>query len=93
MDALILPTMPTKACRLPSSPDTREVFSIAWSNLQNTAPFNVSGHPALSVPCGLSDGLPIGLMIVGRHFEDSLVLRLGHAMQSALVETGAFRLT
>ena len=46
----IMPTTPTKACPLPIAPDTREVFSVAWSNLQNTAPFNVSGNPALSVP-------------------------------------------
>ena len=39
----------------------------------------VTGNPALSVPCGMSDGLPIGLMLVGRHFDDATVLRAGHA--------------
>jgi aspartyl-tRNA(Asn)/glutamyl-tRNA(Gln) amidotransferase subunit A len=48
-----------------------------------TRPWNVTGHPALSVPCGFSrGGLPIGLQIVGRHFDDATVLRVGHAYQS-----------
>jgi Asp-tRNA(Asn)/Glu-tRNA(Gln) amidotransferase A subunit family amidase len=46
------------------------------------APFNLTGQPALSVPCGLSsEGLPIGLQILGRHGEDALVLKVGHAYQ------------
>ena len=42
-----------------------------------------TGHPAISVPCGLSDGLPIGMMLVGRHFDDATVLRAGHAFQAS----------
>jgi amidase len=81
VDVLLMPTTPMKACRLPTSGDITEIVNVAWSNLQNTAPFNVSGHPALSVPCGSTDGLPIGAMIVGRHFEDGLVLRIGNALE------------
>ena len=46
-------------------------------------PFDVTGNPALSVPCGMSDGLPIGMMLVGRHFDDATVLRAGHAFQAS----------
>ena len=49
-----------------------------------TYPFNMTGQPALSVPCGFADnGLPIGLQIVGARFADELVLRAGHAYQQA----------
>jgi amidase len=50
----------------------------------NTAPFDVSGHPATSVPAGLADGLPAGLMIVGRHFDDATCLRAAHAFETAV---------
>ncbi|MEU3608329.1 amidase [Streptomyces sp. NPDC035033] len=48
-----------------------------------TAPFNVTGHPALVVPAGFSrDGLPFGLQIVGRHFDERKLLRIGQAFES-----------
>jgi amidase len=47
----------------------------------NTAAFDVTGHPALSVPCGMAGGLPIGMMLVGRHFEDDMVLRVAAAYE------------
>ena len=50
----------------------------------NTAPFDVSGHPATSVPAGLADGLPAGLMIVGRHFDDATCLRVAQAFETAV---------
>jgi aspartyl-tRNA(Asn)/glutamyl-tRNA(Gln) amidotransferase subunit A len=49
-----------------------------------THPFNLTGHPAITVPCGwTSDGLPVGLQIVGRWFEDALVLRAAAALEGA----------
>lgn len=49
-----------------------------------TYPFNMTGQPALSVPCGFdAAGLPVGLQIVGGRFHDELVLRAGHAYQQA----------
>ena len=44
---------------------------------------NVVGAPALSVPCGFKDGLPMGLQIMGRPMEEETVFRLGHAYQEA----------
>jgi amidase len=52
--------------------------------MPNTCPFDVTGHPATSVPAGLHDGLPVGLMIVGRHLADSLCLRVARAYENAV---------
>lgn len=47
-----------------------------------TTPFNIGGQPALNLPCGFSkDGLPISLQLAGRHFEEALLFRVGHAYQ------------
>lgn len=56
----------------------REVETIA-----NTASFNRTGHPALSVPAGDVDGLPVGLMLVGSRFDDATVLNVGYALEQA----------
>lgn len=62
-----------------------EVFSRAAELGAFTAPFNVSGQPAISVPAGLSNkGHPIGVQIVGRRGEDATVLALGRALEAAL---------
>ena len=81
-DVLVLPTTAMKARPFPpaGAPIT-EVLGAALGNLHNTSPFDVTGNPALSVPCGTSDGLPVGMMLVGRHFDDATVLRAGHAFQ------------
>jgi amidase len=75
-DALVMPSTPMKAHR-------REERA-PYSNVTNTAPFDITGHPGLSVPCGMSDGLPIGLMLIGRHFEDATLLQLGHAYEQSV---------
>lgn len=83
-DLLLTPTLP-----LPAFDAGREVPSgrpaERWSSWTPfTYPFNMTGQPALSVPCGLtSKGLPVGLQIVARRYADELVLRAGHAYQSA----------
>ena len=50
----------------------------------NMGQFDLTGHPALSVPVGFSGGLPIGMMIVGRHFDESTLLRLAYALSLKL---------
>ncbi|HEX6024277.1 MAG TPA: amidase [Solirubrobacter sp.] len=81
-DVLLLPTTPMKAREIPVDGGIPEILAAALGNLNNTSPFDVTGNPALSVPCGTSDGLPVGAMFVGRHFDDATVLRAGHAYQS-----------
>ena len=44
-------------------------------------PFNASGSPTLSVPCGFAEGLPLGLQLVGPHLSEALLCRVGHAFQ------------
>src|SRR4051812_21338182 len=83
VDVLLLPTTAMKAMPIPRDGGIPAVLAAALGNLHNTSPFDVTGNPALSVPCGTSDGLPIGAMFVGRHFDDATVLRAGHALQSA----------
>jgi len=53
----------------------------ATEMLVNTCPTGVSHHPALSVPCGRSDGLPIGMMLIGRHFDEATIYRAAHAFE------------
>ncbi len=82
-DVLLLPTTAMKAREIPVGGGIGETLAAALGNLHNTAPIDVTGNPALSVPCGTSDGLPVGAMFVGRHFDDATVLRAGHAYQLA----------
>ncbi len=83
--ALLFPTTPIPAPPL----DAREISldglteDVRWWLIRCTRPVNVTGHPALSVPCGLTAaGLPIGLQLVGRHFDEATLLRIGHAFEA-----------
>ena len=49
--------------------------------IPNTAPFNASGHPAMSIPCGMSQGLPIGMMLIGKSYNESTIYRAAHAFE------------
>ena len=83
-DLLLMPTTPMPAHRNDAGGDPKAVIDHAWDMLYNTAPFDMSGHPAISVPCGkTSEGLPIGLMLVGRRFDDATVLRAAHAFEQS----------
>ena len=82
-DVLLLPTGPMVAH--PHDTRRHEIGSEtapARHALTCTVPFDLTGSPALSVPFGLSDGgLPIGVQIVGRHFEEPTILRVGAALE------------
>ena len=84
-DVLVTPTMPMKAPRLVDHPmGIREVVERAEYMGLNTYPTNVTGHPSLTVPCGIGENdLPIGLQLVGKHFDESLLFRVGHTFESA----------
>ena len=53
----------------------------------NTAPFDATGHPAMSIPCGMSDGLPIGLMLIGKYYDESTIYRAAAAFEAAATGT------
>ena len=83
-DLLMMPTTPMKATPLPS-PDAplSLVIQRAFEMLENTAPFDVSGHPAMSIPCGMSDGLPIGCMLIGKYWAESTIYQAAAAFEAA----------
>jgi amidase len=73
-----------KATPLPAPGASREeVCQRAFEMITNTAPFDITHHPAMSVPCGMVDGLPVGLMLVGRHFDEMTIYRAAHAFEQA----------
>lgn len=85
-DVVLTPTTSTTAFRaegpMPSEIDGREIK--VMHAITFTYPFNVSGHPAVSIPCGYDDeGLPVGLQIVGRRHADHVVLQLAAAFEQA----------
>ncbi len=83
-DLLLLPTVPLKPTLLPpADADIETVVMRALEVSGNTAPFNLSRYPALSLPCGVSEGLPIGMVLVGRHYEESTIYRAAHAFEQA----------
>jgi len=82
VDILIMPTTPMKAMPLPpKNPTPAEYFGTALGMIQNTSPFDCTHHPAMNVPCAKSDGLPVGMMLIGRKFEDDVVLRAADAFE------------
>jgi len=84
-DALILPTTMTTA---PPFSDF-ESGDPVWTAMR-TIPFNLSGHPALTVPIGFHKGMPLGMQIVGAKGRDALVLQIGAAFEAA-TDHGAMR--
>lgn len=90
VDCLIMPTVPIKAPRSTSSKNEDESlrqglgYRVAGLEGRNTVAFNSTGHPALSIPCALSQGLPVGMMLVGPHFSDGLLLRIAHSFSQSV---------
>ncbi|WP_099224959.1 Asp-tRNA(Asn)/Glu-tRNA(Gln) amidotransferase subunit GatA [Listeria costaricensis] len=79
-DVIIGPTAPTTAFNIDGmihDPITMYLNDIL------TIPINLSGVPAISVPCGFSDGMPVGLQIIGNHFEEAKIYQVAHAFEQA----------
>ena len=86
VDALVTPTTVLAASRIdqPSVSIGGKEFPVAAHIARATRPFNMTGLPAISVPCGFTpDGLPIGLQLVGRPFEEATVLHLAYAYEQS----------
>ena len=83
-DLLLTPTTAMKAPPIPPADASLELWcQRAFEMITNTAPFDVTGHPAMSVPCGMSDGLPVGLQIIGRRYDESTIYRAASAFEQA----------
>jgi amidase len=85
VDLLLLPATPIKASELPPE-DCGPVESVHRSFemfVGSGGQFNITGMPAISVPCAMSEGLPIGMALAGRRFEDSVVLNAAHSFETS----------
>jgi aspartyl-tRNA(Asn)/glutamyl-tRNA(Gln) amidotransferase subunit A len=80
-DVLVSPTSPTVAFRVGEKAENP--LAMYLSDLL-TIPSCMAGLPGLSIPCGLSDGLPVGLQLVGAQFAENTLFRVGHALERAV---------
>ena len=85
VDVLATPTLPLCGWEVSQSHveiagRPEHVLHACW---RYTYPWNLTGLPALSVPCGFADGLPVGLQLVGKPFDEATILRVGEAYQQA----------
>lgn len=86
VDVILAPTVPLVAPAIGQTFEPRGPFNVAPRAIANraTVPCNLTGAPALSVPCGFNaEGLPVGLQIMGPPFSEALVLRVGAAYEAA----------
>ena len=82
VDAIVTPTTPTPAFKLGEKTDDPLAMYLADIF---TVTANLAGIPGISIPCGTSkEGLPIGMQVFGKHFDEPMVLRVGHAAEHAL---------
>ena len=83
-DLLLMPTLPIKATPLPPPDASLALYcQRAFEMLANTSPFDVTGHPAMSIPCAMSDGLPVGLMLVAAKWREATIYRAAAAFEQA----------
>jgi amidase len=83
-DLLLMPTTPLKATPLPGPQASREEYvGKAFKLGSNTLPFDIPHHPAMAVPCGMSDGLPVSVMLVGKHFDEPAIYKAAYAFEQA----------
>jgi amidase len=85
VDVFVMPTVPFKAKEIPAEcvdgTGTHYPVNLEIGQTLNTSPFNCTGHPALSIPCGMSEGLPIGMMLVGREFKEGLLYQVAAVLE------------
>lgn len=82
VDLLATPTSPTVAFALGSK--VNDPLALYLADI-NTVPVNIAGLPAVSVPCGFVEGLPVGLQLIARPWEEATMLRLAHAYEQATI--------
>ena len=80
VDAILAPTSPNVAFKIGAKVDDPLAM---YLNDACTLPVNIAGLPGISVPCGLSEGLPVGLQVIGRAFDEATILRVADAYERA----------
>jgi amidase len=84
-DLLFMPTLPLTATALPDeNAPISEILQRAFEVIPNTAPFDCTHHPAMTLPVGFADGLPVGGMLVGRFYEERTVYQAAAAFERAV---------
>jgi amidase len=84
VDLLLMPTLPIKATPIPPSDAPRKlIVQRAHEMFANTAAFDITPHPAMSIPCGMSDGLPVGMMLVAKQYDEHSIYRAAFAFEQA----------
>ena len=82
-DLILMPTLPMVATKLPKKDaKASEIVSKSLEMAINTPAADLTGHPSISIPCGYSNGLPIGLMLTGRFFEEGKLLAAAYAFEN-----------
>jgi aspartyl-tRNA(Asn)/glutamyl-tRNA(Gln) amidotransferase subunit A len=80
-DVIVTPTAPTTAFKIGEK--TADPLQMYLSDIF-TISVNLAGLPGMSLPCGFdNDGMPIGLQIIGKHFDEAMMLRVAHGYESA----------
>jgi len=83
-DLLLMPTTPIMAQEMPPAGSPREhIIEHALNMISNTAPFDLTHHPAMAIPCGMSEGLLASMMLIGRHWDEPTIYRAAHAFEQA----------
>ena len=81
-DLLLMPTLPMTATPLlAADAPVAEIIQRAFEMLPNTAPFDCTHHPAMSLPCGMVDGLPVGMMLVAKFYDEPTIYRVAAAFE------------
>ncbi len=84
-DLLLMPTLPMPATKLPASDaPVGEIIQRGLEMIGNTAPFDCTHHPAMSIPCGMVDGLPIGAMLIGKMYDEETIYRAAGAFEAGV---------
>ena len=83
-DLLLMPTVPMKATPIPRDDAPLSLYIQRTFEMgANTCAADLTGHPAMSIPCGMSDGLPVGLMLVGSKWQESTVYKAAYAFEQS----------
>ena len=85
-DLLLLPTTLMQARRNPAEGADGaddEIIHVALNTVLNTCQFDITGHPAMSVPCGMRNALPVGMMLVGKHFDEPAIYRAAYGFEQS----------